>query len=93
MQAFLYVIARTVQLLLGFLELAMFLRAILSWFIADDENRLMLFLYAVTEPIILPIRALCSKFKALDESPLDVPFFITMLLLTLLTGLLPTLKI
>ena len=36
MQAFLYVIARTVQLLLGFLELAMFLRAILSWFITDD---------------------------------------------------------
>ena len=93
MQAFLYVIARTVQLLLGFLELAMFLRAILSWFITDDENRLMLFLYAVTEPIILPIRALCSKIQALDESPLDVPFFITMLLLTLLNGLLPTLRI
>ena len=93
MHAFLYVIARTVQLLLGFLELAMFLRAILSWFITDDENRLMLFLYAVTEPIILPIRALCSKIKALDESPLDVPFFITMLLLTLLNGLLPTLRI
>ena len=93
MQAFLYVIARTVQLLLGFLELAMFLRAILSWFITDDENRLMLFLYAVTEPIILPIRALCSQIKALDESPLDVPFFITMLLLTLLNGLLPTLRI
>ena len=53
----------------------------------------MLFLYAVTEPIILPIRALCSKIKALDESPLDVPFFITMLLLTLLNGLLPTLRI
>lgn len=93
MQAFLYVIARTVQLLLGFLELAMFLRAILSWFVTDEENRLMIFLYAVTEPIILPIRVLCSKIRALDESPLDVPFFITMLLLTLLNGLLPVLKI
>lgn len=93
MQVFLYVIARTVQLLLGFLELAMFLRAILSWFITDDENRLMVFLYAVTEPIILPIRVLCSKIQALDESPLDVPFFITMLLLTLLNGLLPALTI
>ena len=93
MQAVLYVIARTVQVLLGFLETAMFLRAILSWFIADEENRLMVFLYAVTEPIILPIRALCSRIKALEESPLDIPFFITMLLLTLLNGLLPALKI
>ena len=93
MQAVLYVIARTVQLLLGFLETAMFLRAILSWIIADEENRFMVFLYAVTEPIILPIRALCSKIKALEESPLDIPFFITMLLLTLLNGLLPALKI
>ena len=93
MQAVLYVIARTVQLLLGFLETAMFLRAILSWIIADEENRLMVFLYAVTEPIILPIRALCSRIMALEESPLDIPFFITMLLLTLLNGLLPALKI
>ena len=93
MQAVLYVIARTVQLLLGFLETAMFLRAILPWIIADEENRLMVFLYAVTEPIILPIRALCSRIKALEESPLDIPFFITMLLLTLLNGLLPALKI
>ena len=53
----------------------------------------MVFLYAVTEPIILPIRALCSRIKALEESPLDIPFFITMLLLTLLNGLLPALKI
>lgn len=92
MQTVLYVIARTVQLLLGFLEMAMFLRAILSWFV-DDENRFLVFLVAVTEPIILPIRAICSRFEALDESPLDIPFFITMLLLTLLNGLLPVLTL
>ena len=91
MQEVLYVIARTVQLLLGFIEVAMFLRAILSWFIMDEENRFMLFLVAVTEPIILPLRALCSKIPAIDESPLDIPFFIAFLLLTLLNGLLPAL--
>lgn len=91
MQEVLYVIARTVQLLLGFLEVAMFLRAILSWFIMDEENRFMAFLVAVTEPIITPIRMLCSKIRAIDESPLDIPFFLTFLLLSLLNGLLPAL--
>jgi uncharacterized protein YggT (Ycf19 family) len=85
----LYVIARCVQLLLGFVEVAMFARAILSWFIYDEENRLMLFLVAVTEPFIYPIRVLCSHIKALDNMMLDIPFFITFLLISIVNGLLP----
>ncbi len=93
MQAVLYVIARTAQLLLGLVELAMFLRAILSWFIADEDNRFMIFLFAVTEPFILPIRVICSRFRALNESPIDISFFIAFLVISLLNSLLPVLTL
>ena len=53
----------------------------------------MLFLVAVTEPIILPIRFICSRFSALDDAPLDIPFFIAFLLLSVLNGLLPQLAL
>lgn len=91
MRTLLYVIARCGQLALAAAELAMFLRAILSWFVRDEENPLMMFLVMVTEPFILPIRALCSRIRAFDGMLLDIPFFITFLLLSLLNSLLPTL--
>ncbi len=91
MQAVLYIIARVAQLLLGFVELAMLLRMILSWFITDDGNRFMLFLYVVTEPFILPIRVICRMFGLADDFPIDIPFSITFILLSILNGVLPVL--
>ncbi len=93
MQVVLYVIARTGQLLLGLIELAMFLRAILSWFIMDDDNRFMAFLFIVTEPFVLPIRLLLSRIKAIDESPLDISFFVAFLVITVLNSVLPVLTL
>lgn len=91
MQSVLYILARVAQIALGFAEVAMLLRAILSWFIMDDENPFMGFLYAVTEPFCLPARAVCDKFEVFDEIPIDAPFFITMLALSLLNTFLPVL--
>ena len=39
-------------------------------------------MYVVTEPIIMPIRALCNRFGWFQGMPLDMPFFLTMILLT-----------
>ncbi len=93
MQYVLYIVARVVQLFLGFAETAMFLRAILSWFIHDEENKVMFFLVLVTEPLILPIRYLCSRIRALEGVMFDIPFLITFLLLSILNATLPVLMI
>lgn len=93
MQYILYIVARVVQLFLGVAEIAMFLRAILSWFIHDEENKFMFFLALITEPLILPIRFLCSRIRALDEMMIDIPFFITFLLISILNATLPALII
>ncbi len=89
MQAVLYIIARTAQLLLGFVELAMLARMILSWFVRNEENRFMLFLYAVTEPFVLPFRVLCRMFGMPDDFPLDIPFSFAFLAIMILNGILP----
>jgi YggT family protein len=68
----------------------MLMRAVLSMFMAGDENKISLFLYYVTEPVILPVRKLLSRFSSLDNLPIDISFSVAFLLLILLEYLLPT---
>ena len=83
-----YVVVTLVRTLLYALEIAMFLRALLSWFPIDEESRLMSFLYTITEPVIQPIRALLYRLNLFQNSPLDVSFFITYIIIALLSILL-----
>ena len=80
--AALYVIVQCVLIFIDILSVAMFVRAILSWFTMGEQTRIGAFLYVVTEPIILPIRALCARFGWFQGMPLDMPFLITMVMLS-----------
>ena len=74
----------TVRLILSAVTLAMFVRAVLSFFpIADGPVHG--FLALITEPFILPVRILFDKLGFDVGIPLDIPFFVTYLLLTILT--------
>ncbi|MBQ7336527.1 MAG: YggT family protein [Clostridia bacterium] len=75
-----YLVKYTAIALLSVLDMAMFVRAILSWFDPTEEWKISRFLYVVTEPIILPVRRLCAKFHWFEGVPLDIPFLITLLL-------------
>ncbi len=80
--AALYVIVQCVLIFIDVLSVAMFVRAILSWFTMGEQTRIGAFLYVVTEPIILPIRALCARFGWFQGTPLDMPFLLTMVMLS-----------
>ena len=82
-------LSRTVLAAIGIIEICMFARAILSFF-ADPESVLLTFCIAVTEPVILPFRAIFSRFESLDQLPFDIPFLATWIALAALGGLLPT---
>lgn len=60
--------------LLGFLDIAMFASAILSWIDPMADGPLASILYAITEPIILPFRKLFEKLNWFVGSPIDMPF-------------------
>ncbi len=82
MTAALYVIVQCVLIFIDILSIAMLVRAILSWITMGEQTRLGAFLYVVTEPIILPIRTLCNRFGWFQGLPLDMPFLITVVLLS-----------
>ena len=74
-----YLIVSLVRLLLFVLELAMLLRAVLSWFPIDEDNAIVNFLYTITEPLIAPVRLLLDKLGWFRNTPIDISFFITFL--------------
>ncbi|MBP3437681.1 MAG: YggT family protein [Clostridia bacterium] len=88
----LYLIAKIVHILLTLVLDAMFFRAILSWFDRGEGgfiSTLHGFLALVTEPFILPVRWLLSRFPSIETLPVDISFFVTFLLLSLLSVILP----
>lgn len=89
-ETILYVLKSTLAVLLDVLSLAMLCRAIFSWFDQTEESRFSGFLYMLTEPVILPIRKLCQRMRWFEGSPLDFPFLLTMILLSLFGVLLST---
>ena len=83
-----YVVIRLAVTLIGVLQLARCVRAILSWIPGADENKLGDFLYAITEPFILPVRAILDRIPLFQGFPLDMSFFFTFILLSILSTLL-----
>lgn len=94
MQYFFYVICQAVSIFLQVVLWAMMIRAIMSFLGKnEEENRFMFFLALVTEPIIAPVRALLSVFGIGENSPMDIGFFVTAILLSALSYVLPQIPI
>jgi YggT family protein len=56
--------------LLQILSLAIFFRAILSWFALDPRNPLVEVLDQITEPILAPLRRIVPRLGMVDITPL-----------------------
>lgn len=82
MTAAMYVLVQCLVIFIDILSVAMLVRAILSWFTMGEQTKIGAFLYVVTEPVILPVRALCNLFGWFRGLPMDMPFLITMVLLS-----------
>ena len=83
----LQIVSRVVILLLDGVLLAMFLRAIMSWF-PIEPNKFTNFLYAITEPFIFPIRSFFRKMPWFQNIPIDISFTVAYLLILLVITLL-----
>ncbi|MBO4220425.1 MAG: YggT family protein [Clostridia bacterium] len=83
---FVYVVKQLVHIILIVLEFAMLARAVMSWLPVGGEGRIAEFLYMITEPVIVPARRLLSRFDSLSGLPLDIPFFVTFVIISLLSA-------
>ena len=79
-----YVLTATVRYLITAVQILMFARAILSWLPVEEDSPIVNFLYAVTEPVIAPVRAVIERFGWFEGMPIDMSFFITFILLSFL---------
>ena len=81
-------IKEIVTIFLTAVQLAMLVRAILSWFPSSPE-KLADFLHAITEPFIYPIRMLFDRTGWMSGLPIDIPFLITYVLISVILLILP----
>ena len=88
-----YCVCTALRLLVGFMGTAIFIRALLSWFLIDEDSFLPRLLFALTEPVILPVRLLLSRFGMGEDSPVDFSPMITMILLMLIEVFLPVITL
>ncbi len=70
--------------LLGYVILA---RCILSFF-ASEDSKVMEFCYAVSEPVVAPVRNLLDRIPSLGGSGIDFSYMVTFLILTILETIL-----
>ena len=68
-------------------ELLFIVRAILSWFPTMNLGGIMEFLYAVTEPILAPIRKVLQQIPFLQGLPIDFSVLVAFLLIDILRGM------
>ena len=88
MDLFVTLIIGIAQAILYSLEIAMLLRAILSWFPISEDNPFVLFVTMLTEPIVAPIRALFERMNWFQNIPIDISFFVAYLLLSVVSTVL-----
>lgn len=75
------VLQYAVLLFLDVLNYIIVARCILSLFVSED-SKLLQFCYAVSEPIVAPVRHLLERIPALEDSPIDFSYVATFLFLT-----------
>lgn len=79
-----YFLKQFILIFVNAISIAMFVRAIISWFDPMKEMKISYYLFVLTEPVIMPLRKLCERMHWFEGSPLDVPFFMTFLVLMLI---------
>lgn len=84
MEIFLYIIAKTVSVILSIVMIGMMARMFLPIFFDAEGSAIYVFSCVITEPFIAPIRALLFALNIGQGSPIDWSFFLTYLILSLL---------
>ena len=69
-----FVVSNTVLMLLSIVDVALLIRAVLSWIMPDGDGLIMDLLYAFTEPVILPFRKLIESRGWFEGSPIDMAY-------------------
>ena len=89
---FLFVLAKSVEILLSLIVFAMLLRVVLPLFMAEPEdNKIYIIAFVLSEIVVAPIRVILDKLGFGKSSPFDWSFIFGYLFLIILQSALPAL--
>lgn len=74
-------------------DLILLVRAVCSWVPSFQESAVYRFSYAVTEPVLRPIRDLLYRFEWARRCPIDLSFLVVILIVNVLSGVTSALAI
>ena len=89
METIFYFLAKCVQILLDIVSLSMMVRAIMPIFADVEESGFYAITVAITEPFVAPVRFLFAKLNIGQDTPVDMAFFATFIILWVLGIFLP----
>lgn len=76
-----------INMLFYALNLAIFIRVIISWFNINPYNPLISFIYQITDPILVPLRRIVPPVGMIDVTPIIALFLLSIVKWLLLSGL------
>lgn len=77
---FIVACARVIEIILTVFTWIIVIRALISWVNPDPYNKIVIFLYRVTEPVLRPVRRMIPRHNLpIDFSPLIVLLIILFL--------------
>lgn len=85
---FILILSSTVAVFITALSYMILARVLLQFF-GTDESKMYQFCYAVTEPVVSPVRDALSHFEYLEDIPVDFSYLATFMLLTFVRLILP----
>ena len=89
MEFILYLIAKCVRVFLDIMSLSMMIRVLLPLFADVENSPILMITVAITEPFIAPVRILLDKLGIGQNTPIDMGFMATYLILFILDLFLP----
>ena len=89
METAFFIIAKSIQLLLSLVSLAMMVRALMPFFFDVEESRIYIIACFISEPLVAPVRMIMVKLNIGQNSPIDWAFFVTYLAVWILQSFLP----
>lgn len=89
MQEILYILAKSVAIMLEVASFGMMIRMLLPFFVDPTESRIYVISCFITEPFVVPVRAIMERLNIGQDSPIDWAFSFTYIIIWMLGALLP----
>lgn len=89
METVFYILAKSVRIALDLISISMMVRAFMPLLVDVEENGLYMMTLVITEPIVAPVRYIMGRFGIGTNTPIDMGFLATYLILIVIDLFLP----